>query len=102
MNTKFTKDLNEVEQLQKDIMEIEREIKGSFIPQYVGSYQMCIAKELTLKGYKKQKEGHIIESERGCVLNCSECGERIELYYPDGTEIRLLPYCPYCGAKWRS
>lgn len=40
-----------------------------------------------------------ITSYMGCVINCSNCGERLELCYPDGTEVRALPYCPYCGAK---
>lgn len=39
-----------------------------------------------------------IESENGCVITCSECGERLELCYPDGTEVRRLPHCPWCGA----
>lgn len=39
-----------------------------------------------------------IESENGCVITCSECGERLEFCYPDGTEVRRLPHCPWCGA----
>lgn len=38
-------------------------------------------------------------SERGCVITCPNCGERLELCYPDGTEVRYLPYCPWCGKK---
>lgn len=38
-------------------------------------------------------------SENGCVITCPECGERLELCYPDGTEVRYLPYCPWCGKK---
>ena len=35
----------------------------------------------------------------GCVIICPECGERLELCYPDSIEVRYLPYCPYCGKK---
>ena len=45
------------------------------------------------------KKAHWVESERGCVITCSECNERLELYYPDGTEVRRLDYCPSCGAR---
>lgn len=45
------------------------------------------------------KQGYIIHSERGCVHTCSNCNERIELFYPDGTEVVTLPYCPYCGCS---
>lgn len=38
-------------------------------------------------------------TENGCVITCSDCGRRLELAYPDGTEVRSLPYCPYCGAE---
>ena len=38
-------------------------------------------------------------TENGCVITCPKCGERLELCYPDGTEVRYLPYCPYCGKK---
>jgi hypothetical protein len=38
-------------------------------------------------------------TEKGCVITCSNCGERLEMCYPDGTEIRQLPYCPFCGTK---
>ena len=49
--------------------------------------------------YKKEKSGSWIYSEKGCVINCSSCGERLELCYPDGTEIRETKYCPNCGAR---
>lgn len=38
-------------------------------------------------------------SENGCVITCPNCGERLELCYPDGTEVRYLPHCPWCGKK---
>ena len=49
----------------------------------------------------EEKVGYWIYSEKGCVINCSNCGERLELCYPDGTEIRVTKYCPNCGAKMR-
>lgn len=49
----------------------------------------------------EEKVGYWIYSEKGCVINCSNCGERLELCYPDGTEIRATKYCPNCGAKMR-
>jgi hypothetical protein len=45
--------------------------------------------------------GDWIITENGCVITCSECNERLELSYPDGTEVRWLPHCPYCGTKMR-
>jgi hypothetical protein len=47
----------------------------------------------------EEKVGYWVYSEKGCVINCSSCGERLELCYPDGTEIRATKYCPNCGAK---
>lgn len=55
--------------------------------------------ELTMDEKIKEKVGYWIYSEKGCVINCSNCGERLELCYPDGTEIRATKYCPNCGAK---
>ena len=40
-----------------------------------------------------------IVTENGCVITCPNCGERLELCYPDGTEVRYLPHCPWCGKK---
>lgn len=40
-----------------------------------------------------------IVSENGCVITCPKCGERLELCYPDGTEVRYLPHCPWCGVR---
>ena len=48
-----------------------------------------------------KKNGSWVYSEKGFVINCSNCGERLELCYPDGTEIRATKYCPNCGAKMR-
>jgi len=62
-----------------------------------------IAKVLAILGYgklNKEKTGNWVVSERGCVITCSNCKERVELYWPDGTEIGpTLPYCPFCGTK---
>ena len=44
-------------------------------------------------------ENSWIISENGCVIACPNCGERLELCYPDGTEVRYLPHCPWCGKK---
>ena len=44
-------------------------------------------------------QGKWINTSMNCVILCSACGERLELCYPDGTEVRALPYCPHCGAK---
>ena len=38
-------------------------------------------------------------SENGCVITCPNCRTRLELCYPDGTEVRYLPHCPWCGKK---
>ena len=40
-----------------------------------------------------------VVTENGCVITCPKCGERLELCYPDGTEVRYLPHCPWCGKK---
>ena len=46
-----------------------------------------------------QHESFWETSEKGCVIKCANCNERLEMCYPDGTEIRELPYCPFCGSK---
>ena len=45
-----------------------------------------------------EKNAWII-NENGCVITCPNCGERLELCYPDGAEIRCFSYCPWCGKK---
>ena len=45
-----------------------------------------------------EKNAWII-TENGCVITCPKCGERLELCYQDGTEVRSLPHCPWCGKK---
>ena len=40
-----------------------------------------------------------IVTEKGCVITCPKCGERLELCYSDGTEVRYLPHCPWCGKQ---
>lgn len=49
--------------------------------------------------YRKQKQGKWLITAKGCIITCSNCKERVDLYYPDGTQTGLLPYCPYCGSK---
>ncbi len=48
---------------------------------------------------KLPEEATWVYTEKGCVITCSNCNERLELCYPDGTEVIALPYCPQCGAK---
>lgn len=48
---------------------------------------------------KTLREGTWVVTENGCVITCSECGYRLELCYPDGTEVRWLPGCPNCRTK---
>lgn len=59
----------------------------------------AIAQDLVDRGYGRGSEGSWIVTEKGCVINCSKCGERLELCYPDGTEVERLPHCPYCGSR---
>ena len=66
----------------------ETDCEGCII-KYVGDIELC----------KVQKKETWVVSENGCVITCPKCGERLELCYPDGTEVRYLPHCPYCG-KW--
>lgn len=42
---------------------------------------------------------HWVITENGCVITCPKCGHRLELCYPDGTEVRYLSHCPYCGKQ---
>lgn len=51
---------------------------------------------------KTEREGTWVVTENGCVITCSECGYRLELCYPDGTEVRWLPGCPNCRTKMRT
>ena len=50
---------------------------------------------------KKEEYNSWVVTERGCVITCSNCNERLEMCYPDGTEVRWLPYCPWCGEKMK-
>lgn len=53
-----------------------------------------------MKKVETEEQNHIIVTERGCVLTCSNCHERLEYCYPDGTEVRHFSYCPHCGCKF--
>lgn len=55
-------------------------------------------KEAIRQALAYEKNTWII-TENGCVITCPKCGERLELCYPDGTEVRYLPHCPWCGNK---
>lgn len=48
---------------------------------------------------EEEDESSWIITENGCVITCPNCGERLELCYSDGTEVRYLPHCPWCGKK---
>ena len=48
---------------------------------------------------KREEWDSWIVTEDGCVITCPKCGERLELCYPDGTEVRYLPHCPWCGKE---
>ena len=54
--------------------------------------------EVREKAKKENGDAWVI-TENGCVITCPKCGERLELCYPDGTEVRYLPHCPWCGRK---
>ena len=54
--------------------------------------------EVREKAKQKNPNAWVI-TENGCVITCPNCGERLELCYPDGTEVRYLPHCPWCGKK---
>ena len=56
----------------------------------------CDAVRQALRGVKNDTW---VITENGCVITCPNCGERLELCYPDGTEVRYLPHCPWCGKK---
>jgi hypothetical protein len=64
----------------------------------------CMTKDIVEHIYRELiKEATWEITERGCVITCSNCKERVELYWPDGTEVGpSLYYCPYCGAKMTS
>lgn len=63
----------------------------------IAEYMYDLEQEMS----RLKKNGSWLYSEKGCVIKCSNCGERLELCYPDGTEIRATKYCPNCGAKMR-
>ena len=48
---------------------------------------------------KARKKATWVITENGCAITCPKCGERLELCYPDGTEVRYLPHCPWCRKK---
>lgn len=43
--------------------------------------------------------GYWYKEENDCVILCSNCKERLDLRYPDGTEVQYLDYCPSCGTE---
>ena len=49
--------------------------------------------------HKAHKNETWVMTENGCVIICPNCDKRLELYYPDGTEVRYLPHCSWCGKK---
>lgn len=80
------------------------ELGTSFFPQSMEYTEaLGIAKSLIQSAPAEDVEvvrhGSWVVTENGCVIHCSECGMRLELCYPDGTEIRSLPRCYNCGAK---
>lgn len=65
------------------------------------SKRECMTKDIVEHIYRELIKEAVWEiTERGCVITCSNCKERVELYWPDGTEVGpSLYYCPHCGAK---
>lgn len=55
--------------------------------------------KMALKQAFAKEEDSWIVTEKGCVITCPKCGHRLELCYPDGTEVTYLPHCPWCGKK---
>lgn len=39
------------------------------------------------------------KEEKGCIIRCFNCKKRLDLRYPDGTEVQYLDYCPNCGSE---
>ena len=66
----------------------ETDCEGCII-KYAGDIELC----------KAQKKETWVITENGCVITCPKCGHRLELCYPDGTEVRYLPHCPWCGKR---
>jgi hypothetical protein len=66
----------------------ETDCEGCII-KYAGDIELC----------KAQKKETWVITENGCVITCPKCGHRLELCYPDGTEVRYLPHYPWCGKK---
>ena len=46
-----------------------------------------------------RKKATWVITENGCAITCPKRGERLELCYPDGTEVRYLLHCPWGGKK---
>lgn len=60
----------------------------------------CVIKyAYDIEACKRHAKQIWIITENGCVITCPKCGHRLELCYPDGTEVRYLPHCPWCGKK---
>ena len=48
---------------------------------------------------EKEQFGYWYKEEKDCIIRCSNCKERLDLRYPDGTEVQHLDYCPSCGTE---
>lgn len=88
--------------MKEQIEEMVKDLDAIYSTDFKGDYEsglMDIAERLYNAGYRKQSYGEWVVTENGCVITCPKCGERLELCYPDGTEVRYLPHCPWCGKK---
>lgn len=90
-------DINEIHKMaqiclgkQVDLNTTKYAIKAGFLDWLTDLYKA---------DYRQTIKGKWIHTQKGCVHTCSNCKVRLELCYPDGTEVTILPYCPYCGAR---
>lgn len=74
-------------------------IAGGIYPAFVARVVENVGKRILEGNVDDEMEDRWIITENGCVITCPKCGERLELCYPDGTEVRYLPHCPWCGKR---
>ena len=69
----------QVEEMANDLKKIKFDLKGCFVPQYVGVYEDITARELHDLGYRKIHENEV-------VLTQDELHERLNNAYDVGVE----------------
>ncbi len=67
-----------IEEMKQDLIKIRNDLRGCYLPQYIGAYEYAMAQDLTNLGYTKNKipEGSVVldrqEHQRYCAYKIIE------------------------------